>query len=157
MLLGIAVLANADDEAPQPKVKLSKEESELLKLINAARAEKKAGDLKPNKILCEVAHNHAAAMAKEKKLLAVIEGKPTLDKQTADAGYVATVWAATFGFSGFQGVQTIYDSWSRDDGTRPNLVKPDAVDIGLAVVKDGNKGGSYCVAIFAARMPAAKK
>ncbi len=147
VLVTLATLAPADE----PKSSLSKEERDLLGLINTARAGKKAPELQPNPKLCEVARTHAAAMAKQKKLVTRIEGKPTLDKQTGAAGYDAKVWSANFGYSGFIGVETIYDGWAREDGSHRNLSNPQARDVGLAIVQDGDKDGFYCVAIFAAK------
>src|SRR5262249_7973316 len=74
----------APPKKPAPKkeaeVKLSEDETALLKLINQERAKKKKPPFKPTAILMKLARDHTANMAKQGKLDHTLDGKTPFDR-----------------------------------------------------------------------------
>lgn len=145
LALGLAAPAQNKDG------KHTKEELQMFDLINATRGKDKLPALKVEPLLIKVAREHAANMAKQKKLDTNLDQKTTTDRLTA-AGYMWQISSENVN----QGrdlakLDGILDSWLKFAFAKDNILSDKYEEIGVGIAPAGadSKDGFYISAVFA--------
>jgi uncharacterized protein YkwD len=152
LILVLAVSSSWAEPAPEETgVKLSEHEQQLLKLLNEARAREKLPPLRPNAILCKVARQHAANMARQEKMEHKLDGKKA-PQRVEEAGYDYRLVGENVAFSEGDDEQTVpveevHQSWMKSEVHRANILKKDYEEVGLGIGRNA-KGQLYYAQVF---------
>ena len=143
----LSAMPQALTRGNDPPLKMSDEEQEVVKLINA-RSRKAAGleELQPNIKLFEAARLHAANMAKQNKLEHDLDGKTMVDRLQA-TGYKLESVAENIAWNQ-KTPRKLIAGWIDSEEHKKNMLTSDFVHIGVSMAKN-DKGELYWVAVFA--------
>jgi uncharacterized protein YkwD len=142
LLLGLARAAE------EPALEISKDEQAVLDLTNEARAKEKLPALKPNAVLFKVARAHSANQAKQQKMAHELDGKSPADRVDA-AGYDYKDVGENVGhIPPPLRIKELFDAWMKSPEHRKNILDKDFQEIGLGIVRQGNKGDFYFTQVF---------
>ena len=102
--------------------------------------------LKVNPLLCKVARDHAANMARQQKMEHTLDGKTSFDRLKA-AGYRYDYASENIAYGNMVSMPEVMQGWMGSPLHRKNLLNKDATEIGLgsATAKDG---GFYITQVF---------
>ncbi len=127
--------------------KLSEDERKLLDLVNAERRNKKLPALKINPLLCDVARDHSANMAKQGKMEHELDGKSPYDR-IKGAGYRYTLAGENLA-RGDVSLEEVVAAWMRSKVHRENILEEEFTEVGIGTCRD-EKGDTYYAQVFAA-------
>jgi uncharacterized protein YkwD len=143
----LAPLAWATDKKDDKKdeLKLTADEEAVIELTNAQR---KKADLKPLKmspVLMIVARKHAENIAKQDKLVHVIDDKDPVQR-AKDAGYKSEFVGENLAWKQ-KNPKEVIAAWMDSKVHRENILLEEYTEIGAAVAKN-SKGELYWVQVF---------
>jgi uncharacterized protein YkwD len=138
----LQVSSNGDD----PPLKMSTEEEEVVKLINAQRILARLEELEPNEKLFQSARLHAANMAKQNKLDHELDGKTMIDRLLA-TGYGLESVAENIAFNQAT-PRKLLKSWMDSASHKKNILTSDFVHLGVGMARNA-KGEPYWVLVVA--------
>lgn len=147
VLLALGLTAPAQNK----DLKHTKEEQQLADLINAVRAKDKLPAVKADPLLTKVAREHAANMAKQKKLETELDKKSTTDRLTA-AGYK---WATSSEHISqnrdLKQLDQVVAGWLKGAFGKEQILsdKYDEIGVGIVPASADPKDGYYISAVFA--------
>lgn len=159
ILVRVDAGSGAQPMPPVVKVKLTKEEKDLIDLLNAEREKKELPALTPNAVLMKVAKDHATQMAVLQKFSKLLNGKGVTERAQA-AGYKASF--IDDNICQFDPTQTRYGKgipaipqeavpyMIKHATQKGRILSRDANEIGVAIVVD-SKGKTWWNIIFAKR------
>jgi uncharacterized protein YkwD len=139
--------------AQQPKVEklqLTKAEQEVVDLTNAARKKEGLLPVKVNPILCEVARDYAAKIAKAQKLDHFLDGTKVGTRVKAK-GYQYKIVGENLAAGDFP-VPEMFEGWMKSQLHRENILEKKFTEIGVGVVPYGKRDLWY-VQVFALPRP----
>jgi uncharacterized protein YkwD len=157
-LLGVAVLccapagavlsAGGGKDGPRGKSEftLSREEQELMDLVNAERKKHDLAPLRPNPTLFRVAREHSANMARQGKMAHVLDGKNPYERVKA-SGYKYRFAGENVG-RGDVPLAEVVQGWMDSKVHRDNILRKEFTETGLGAVSDG-KELVYYTQVFA--------
>lgn len=145
-LLAIAFLAAGcagDSErttplSPQASRKLDEvrlDAAEAGRILNAYRASRGLGAMRPDPTLMAMAQHQADAMANANSLSHSVGG--SFDARVNRAGLDSVRAAENLG-SGYYSTQEAFDGWKKSSGHNANLLMPEATRYGIALAKNPN-------------------
>ena len=152
MVIGGLALVWAAEPKADAKVKISKEEQEVLDLVNEIRAKEKLAILKAHAILFSVARAHAANQAKHKKVEHMLDGKAPWDR-VEDAGYDYASCNENVAWLAKWSAKELVDGWMNSKVHRDNILGKKFVETGIGIFEDKEKGkgGFYIAEVFASQ------
>jgi uncharacterized protein YkwD len=116
---------------------LSKEEKQLLELINAERKKHDLAPLRPSPALFRVARAHSANMAKQGKMAHVLDDKTPYDRIKA-VGYKYRFAGENIG-RGDVSLPEMVKAWMDSKVHRDNILHKEFTETGLGVASDAKK------------------
>ena len=125
--------------------KLSKEEQEVLDLVNAERQKVGSGPIRASAILMRAAREHSANMAAQDQLGHDLDGKGPGDRLQA-LGYQSFGWGENVA-AGQRTPQEVVESWMNSPGHRGNILNDNFREIGIGVATSAG-GGRYWTQVF---------
>jgi uncharacterized protein YkwD len=134
-------------DAQRKLLKLTEEETSLLNLLNGERSKSDLPAFKPNLMLCEAAREHAANMAKQRKLEHKLDGKTTYDRIRA-TGYKYALAAENLARGDVTQAE-IVQAWMKSKVHRENIKDAEFIEIGIGLASD-SMGETYYTTILAA-------
>jgi hypothetical protein len=143
------LLAQAGSQNGNPAT-IPPQASQIVQLVNQARAAAGAGPLQWDTALAEVARQHCLRMTAEESAEHQYDGEPALTKRAAQAGAHFSLIAESVAVGST--TADIHGEWMRSPGDRSNLLNPQADRIGAAIVASGGK--LYAVADIERAVPA---
>jgi uncharacterized protein YkwD len=155
LLTMAALLAGADDKKDNSdsktakKFEMTKQERELLDLLNKERVKEKLPPLKPHPTLFKVARAHSANMARQQKMEHVLDGKKPADRVEA-AGYNWGKVTENLIVADQVDIplEKIVKGWMDSETHRKNLLGKDVTETGLGIATNA-KGEIYFTQVFA--------
>jgi uncharacterized protein YkwD len=149
LVVAVAQLAAADEAKEKAKFQSTKDERELIELINKERAKEKLPALKPNSILNKVARAHSANMAKQGKMEHVLDKKTPSDR-VLGAGYDYGKISENIAWSDTAKapLTAIVKGWMDSKTHRVNILSDKVTETGLGIAKN-DKGEVYYTQVFA--------
>jgi uncharacterized protein YkwD len=138
--------AAGEDKKDTPRVQLSDQEKDLLKLTNAERAKEKLPPLEPNPLLFKAARAHSANMARQGKMEHVLDGKNPAQR-VLDIGYDYAKVGENIGVGENVPMTEIMKGWMASKHHRENILNGKFTEIGLGVARNG-KGEVYYTQVF---------
>jgi uncharacterized protein YkwD len=141
-LPGCLLLAGEVED--KPKLKLSSAEQQLLDLTNQERKKEKLPLLQPNAVLFATARGHAANMAKQGKMVHMLDGKDVyqrLDK----AGYDWQIAGENLGQTKNATLEEVLTGWMKSPGHRKNILNKKFREIGIGRVQGDNERVYFAV------------
>ena len=145
-VLFLSAMPPALTRGDDPPLKMSEEEQEVVKLINAQRKLAGLEEFQPNIKLFESARLHAANMARQNKLDHELDGKTMVDRLQA-SGYNLESVAENIARKQTT-PRKLIAGWMDSEGHKKNMLTSDFVHVGVGMAKN-DKGELYWVAVFA--------
>jgi uncharacterized protein YkwD len=147
-----SALVWAAEPKVDPKLKVSKEEQEVLDLVNEIRAKEKLPVLKPHAILFSVARAHAVNQGKQKKVEHMLDGKAPWDR-VEDAGYDYATCNENVAWLPKWSAKELVDGWMNSKVHRDNILGKKFKETGIGIFEDKEKGkgGFYIAEVFASQ------
>jgi uncharacterized protein YkwD len=134
----------AADGKPSAKDKLSADEQKLLELTNQERKKEKLPLLRPNPVLFTTARAHAANMARQKKMLHVLDGKNVYERLDK-AGYDWALAGENLGRTKDASLEDLMQGWMKSKGHRKNILKDRYTEVGIGIASDGQERVYYAM------------
>jgi uncharacterized protein YkwD len=136
-----AVSAEQDNSKKEPAkeaFKLSNEEKKLIELVNQERKINKLPELKVNELLCKVARAHSANMARQEKLLHVLDGKNP-SQRLKEANYDYSYNGENIAYALNETLEKVLKQWMDSPLHKKNILDKEFSETGLgaAPAKDG--------------------
>lgn len=150
MLVPLAAsLVLADDPKGSTKFVMTREEKQLLDLLNKERAKADLSVLKPHPLLFKAARAHAANMAKQRKMEHELDGKRPAQRVEA-AGYNWGKVSENIAMAedGEPPLADIVKQWMESKTHRENLLDKNVTETGVAIARNA-KGEIYYAQILA--------
>ncbi len=136
---------------PREETEFTAQETQLLQLINGARAQdaRKPGDLRASPLLSRLAHDHAVHMARRGKVEDEFEGKDTAAR-VREAGYDARDGLVTVNYASGPALtaEDIFRSWMDSGLTRDQVLDGNLRETGIGMAR-GDGGEIFCCQILA--------
>jgi uncharacterized protein YkwD len=152
MVVALGFGGRAEGEEKKGAVTLSKDEAELLELVNTERAKAQLPSLSPNSVLFDVARGHSANMAKQKKVDHVLDGKSVGDRLKA-AGYIYKTCGENVHSLPEPSSKAAFAAWMKAGTSRAPILHDQLEQIGIGVVRDGARGKVYYTLVFGTPKP----
>ncbi len=148
LVCGLAVTAGETRDRPAGE-KLSGDEKALVDLLNRERAGRKLAPLKVNPLLCRAARAHSENMARQEKVVRVVDGKRVVDQVEA-AGYAASAVTSHLTAIGTESIDPpdIHKRWLKDRAARDDILDPMFTEVGVALAR-GKNGTWYYTQVLA--------
>jgi uncharacterized protein YkwD len=146
--------ASAGDPANK-KFEMTKEEKIIVELTNKERKAKNLPALRPNPLLFKVARDHAANMAKQKKMDHNLDGKTPAQRIKA-AGYKYFAQGENIAQGDFKKqappLEMLMKGWMDSQGHRENILRDMYTEIGVGLAQDDD-GIYYFTQVFGKPRP----
>ena len=153
LLLALAPLlaAAADGPEGEPAHALSADEKKFLELTNAERLKNKLPPLKLNLTLSKVARAHSENMARQGKMVHVLDGKDQFAR-IKGSGYRYRYAGENLGRGDVE-VAEMVELLMKSPGHRANILKKEYTEVGVGMAP-GPKDITYYTQVFASpKMP----
>lgn len=124
--------------SPQASRKLDEvrlDAAEAGRILNAYRASRGLGAMRPDPTLMAMAQHQADAMARANSLSHSVGG--SFDSRVNRAGLDSVRAAENLG-GGYYSTQEAFDGWKKSSGHNANLLMPEATRYGIALAKNPN-------------------
>ncbi|HET9743796.1 MAG TPA: CAP domain-containing protein [Terriglobales bacterium] len=123
--------------AQQDVVSTTEMERQVFEWTNQERANANLPPLQWNQRLALAARMHSAEMVKHKDLSHQFTGEPTLGQRISDRGARFSAVAENVGYG--DDPQTLQTGWMHSAGHRANILNPVYTDMGIGIVRSGNR------------------
>lgn len=149
LLVALAPLVLAGDKKDGAKFEMTKDEKTLMDLVNKERAEKDLPALRPHPLLFKAARDHAANMAKQRKMEHELDGKkPPQRVQAAGYNWGKVSENLAVSDNGTPPLTEVVKKWVESETHRNNLLGKDVAETGLGLARN-DQGETYYVQVFA--------
>ena len=149
LLLLASPIVLADDAKESPKFAMTKEEKDLLDLLNKERVKKDLPALRPHPLLFKAARAHAKNMAKQRKMEHELDRKgPPQRVEAAGYNWGKVSENIAMAEDGEPPLAAIVKQWMESQTHRENLLDKKVSETGLGIARN-DKGEIYYAQVFA--------